>query len=129
MRQGHFSGPPPLCFPRRRVEEAVAAVVVYVTAPEALAPELARSVVSAGLAAGVNIVPQVRSIYRWKGEVRDEPEALLIMQTTEAGFEPLRARVAALHPYEVPEIIALPLRAGHAPYLAWIQACVAGGEA
>ena len=102
--------------------------MVYVTAPEALAPELARSMVTSGLAAGVNIVPRLRSIYRWKGELRDEPEALLIIQTTEAGFEPLRAHVAARHPYEVPEIIALPVQAGHAPYLAWIRANVVGGE-
>ncbi|MCB9646504.1 MAG: divalent-cation tolerance protein CutA [Deltaproteobacteria bacterium] len=108
--------------------EVIDALVVYVTAPQERAPELARAVVAAGLAACVNIVPQIRSIYRWKGEVHDEPEALLIIKTTRDGFEALRVGVVALHPYDVPEIIALPLEAGHPAYLAWIQANVGGGD-
>lgn len=97
------------------------ALVVLVTAPSAeKAAELARAVVEERLAACGNVLPQIRSIYRWQGAVHDEPEALLVLKTTEALFERLRARVVELHPYETPEVLALPVAAGHAPYLAWI---------
>lgn len=96
------------------------AVVVYVTAPTAEAPALARALVERGLAACVNLVPGVRSIYRWQGEVHDDPEVLLIAKTTQGGFEALREAVVALHPYDVPEVIALPVVVGHRPYLDWI---------
>ena len=98
--------------------------VVLVTCPHAeAAAGLARTLVEERLAACGNILPGLRSIYRWEGEVQDEPEVLLLLKTTAARFEALRERVVALHPYEVPEVIALAVDAGHAPYLAW----VAGG--
>ncbi len=94
------------------------ALVVLVTAPTPeRAAEIARAVVEERLAACGNVVPGVRSIYRWDGTVQDDPEALLVLKTTRARFESLRARVLALHPYEVPEVIALPVEAGSAPYL------------
>lgn len=97
------------------------AIVVLVTAPSAdEAARLARAVVEERLAACGNVLPQLRSIYRWQGAVHDEPEAMLILKTTVAQFEKLRARVVELHPYETPEVLALPVAAGHAPYLAWI---------
>ncbi len=97
------------------------ALVVLVTAPTPeRAAEIARAVVEERLAACGNVVPGVRSIYRWEGKVQDDPEALLVLKTTRARFESLRARVLALHPYEVPEVIALPVEAGSAPYLDWI---------
>ena len=98
--------------------------VVLVTCPQAeLAARIARTLVEEGLAACGNLVPGLRSIYRWEGETLDEPEVLLVLKTTAARFEALRERVVALHPYEVPEVISLAVDAGHAPYLAW----VAGG--
>jgi periplasmic divalent cation tolerance protein len=99
------------------------AIVVLVTAPTAeRAAELARTLVEERLAACGNVVPGLRSIYRWEGKVEDEAEALLLLKTTRARFEALRDRVLALHPYQVPEVIALPVEAGSASYLDWIAA-------
>ena len=104
------------------------AVLVLVTAPSAeKAAELARTLVEEELAACGNIVPGLRSIYRWEGQVQDEPEVLLILKTRGELFEQLRERVVALHPYQVPEVIALPIQAGHAPYLEWIRTSTRGG--
>lgn len=97
------------------------ALVVLVTAPSPeAAAELARALVGERLAACGNVVPGLRSIYRWEGKVHDDAEALLVLKTTRARFEALRDRVLALHPYDVPEVIALPVEAGSARYLAWI---------
>jgi periplasmic divalent cation tolerance protein len=97
-------------------------VVVFLTAPNAeVAATIARAVVGEKLAACVNIVPGLRSIYSWQGKMCDEAEVLCIVKTRQALFPPLRDRVAALHPYDVPEIIALPISDGSAPYLAWLQ--------
>jgi len=97
------------------------ALVVLVTAPDPeKAAEIARALVEERLAACGNVLPGLRSIYRWEGKVQDDREALLLLKTTRARFEALRARVLALHPYQVPEVIALPVEAGSAPYLAWI---------
>ena len=98
------------------------AVVVLVTAPTAeQAAQLARTLVEEGLAACGSVVPGLRSIYRWEGKVHDEPEALLVLKTRAALFEPLRARVVALHSYACPEVLQLPVSAGHPPYLAWLR--------
>jgi periplasmic divalent cation tolerance protein len=99
------------------------ALVVLVTAPTPeRAAEIARALVDERLAACGNVVPGLRSIYRWEGKVQDEAEALLVLKTTRDRFEALRERVLALHPYDVPEVIALAVEAGSAPYLAWIAA-------
>jgi len=99
----------------------MAVIVVFSTFPsEDKAAEVARTLVSAQLAACVNLVPAVRSIYRWHGEICDERETLAIVKTTRERFEALRERLIALHPYEVPEVIALSVDGGHAPYLAWV---------
>ena len=99
------------------------ALVVLVTTPSPeRAAEIARAVVEERLAACGSVVPGLRSIYRWEGKVQDDAEALLVLKTTRARFEALRDRVLALHPYDVPEVIALPVEAGSAPYLAWIAA-------
>lgn len=98
------------------------ALVVLVTAPSAeRAAEIARALVEERLAACGNVVPGLRSIYRWEGKVQDDAEALLLLKTTRARFDALRDRVLALHPYEVPEVIALPVEAGSERYLAWIR--------
>lgn len=102
------------------------ALVVLVTTPTAeKAAELARAVVAERLAACGNVVPGLRSIYRWQGEVQEDAEALLVLKTTRSRFEALRDRILALHPYEVPEVIALPVEAGSAAYLAWISGATA----
>jgi len=96
-------------------------IVVFSTFPtEDKAAEIARMLVSEGHAACANLVPPVRSIYRWQGQICDERETLAIIKTTSERFEALRQRLVALHPYEVPEVIALPVEAGHAPYLEWV---------
>ena len=96
-------------------------IVVFSTFPsEDKAAAIARTLVSEGLAACANLVPPVRSIYRWQGEICDERETLAILKTTRERFDALRDRLVTLHPYEVPEVIALPVEAGHAPYLDWV---------
>jgi periplasmic divalent cation tolerance protein len=105
--------------------ERVAIAVALTTAPsEEKAAELARALVSEGLAACVNIVPGVRSIYTWKGEVQDEAEVLCVVKTRADRVEALRARLVALHPYEVPELVVLDVTAGHEPYLEWVAGSV-----
>jgi periplasmic divalent cation tolerance protein len=96
-------------------------IVVYVTAPQDEAVDLAKTLVEERLVACVNIVPGLRSIYWWQGKVEDEPEVLCIMKTRSNLFESLRDRVRELHSYEVEEIIALPIVAGNLPYLDWIK--------
>jgi periplasmic divalent cation tolerance protein len=99
------------------------ALVVLVTTPTPeRAAEIARALVEERLAACGNVLPAIRSIYRWEGKVEDEAEALLVLKTTRARLEALRDRVLALHPYEVPEVIALPVEGGSARYLDWIAA-------
>jgi periplasmic divalent cation tolerance protein len=101
-------------------------LVTLVTAPDdATASTMAATLVGEGLAGCVNIVPAIRSVYRWKGEVMEEPETMMIFKTTRARFDALAARIEALHPYETPEIIALPIEAGARRYLDWLGACVA----
>ena len=96
-------------------------LVVFSTFPDPdKAAEVARTLVSEQLAACVNLVAPVRSIYRWQGDVSDEAETLAVIKTTTERFEAMRTRLVELHPYEVAEVIALPIEAGHAPYLAWI---------
>lgn len=96
-------------------------LVVLVTTPSAeVAAELARALVEARLAACGSVVPGLRSIYRWEGQVHDEVEALLVLKTTRDRFEALRDELLRRHPYEVPEVLALPVEAGAERYLAWV---------
>lgn len=107
------------------MEPATDAIVCLMTCPDAeTAARIARALVEEELAACVNIAPQVRSIYRWEGRVSLDMEALCLIKTTRAGFEALRARVVELHPYQVPEVIALPIVEGSAPYLEWLRGAV-----
>lgn len=85
------------------------------------AERLARSLVEQGLAACVNILPGVSSIYRWKGALEQASEVLLLIKTRAERFEAVREALVALHPYEVPEVLGVPIVAGHAPYLAWLD--------
>lgn len=100
-------------------------IVVFCTVGQADEAEaLALALVEERLVACVSVVPSVISIYRWQGRVERAEERLLVMKTRAERFEALRAAIIARHSYEVPEIVALPLVAGHAPYLAWIDESV-----
>jgi periplasmic divalent cation tolerance protein len=100
-------------------------LVVFSTFPDAeTAARIARTLVEERLAACVNLIPMVRSIYRWEDKVCDEAETLAVIKTTAERYAALRARVTELHPYQVPEVIALALADGHPPYLAWLAAQV-----
>ena len=100
-------------------------VVVLCTAPAADAERLAREVVTEGLCACVNVLPGVRSFFRWQGRVDAAEESLLVAKTTAVGFAALRDRLAALHPYDVPEVLALDVRDGLPSYLSWVKDSVA----
>jgi periplasmic divalent cation tolerance protein len=98
-------------------------LVVYVTAPDAdVATRLAHALVGEGLAACVNMVPGVRSVYLWEGALHEDAEVLLIVKTTTDRIDALTERVVALHPYTLPEVLALPVHGGHTPYLDWVRA-------
>jgi periplasmic divalent cation tolerance protein len=102
-------------------------LVVFVTTPsQEKAAELARTLVEERLAACGNVLPGVRSIYRWEGKVEDDAEVLLLLKTTRERFPALRDRVLALHPYRVPEVIALPVETGSDGYLAWVRGETSG---
>ena len=96
-------------------------LVVYCTCPDqATAERIAEAVVVERLAACANIVPGLISIYRWQGQVRRDSELLLILKTREVVYSLLETRIRDLHPYEVPEVVALPVQVGAAEYLDWL---------
>lgn len=98
-------------------------LVVFSTFPSPeVAATVARTLVTERLCACVNLVPAVRSIYAWEGKICDEPETLAILKTTGDQLPALTKRLVELHPYDVPEALAVPVTGGHAPYLAWIGA-------
>ncbi len=84
------------------------------------AVELARTLVAEKLAACANILPAARSIYRWQGKVEDANEVLVLIKTRHEHFDRVRARVLELHPYEVPEVLSIPVEQGYYPYLEWL---------
>jgi periplasmic divalent cation tolerance protein len=95
---------------------------------EATAERLARALVDERLAACVSRVPGLASTYRWDGRVQEDAEVLLLVKTTAAALEPLQARLLALHPYEVPELVTLDITGGLPAYLAWLRASVTESE-
>ena len=99
-------------------------LVLSTVATAADAERIARGLVERRVAACVNVVPGLLSTSRWKGAVEREGELLLLIKTRAERFDALREALVALHPYEVPELIALPIEAGHAPYLAWLDESV-----
>ena len=102
-------------------------VVVLSTAPDATtASRLADALVERRLAACVNAIPGVRSTYRWEGEIRRDDEVLLLIKTTRAGLRALEGAIVELHPYEVPEIVVLPVEGGSPAYLRWVAENVSG---
>jgi periplasmic divalent cation tolerance protein len=105
--------------------------VVLMTAPDrATAEALAERVVGERLAAGASLVPGLTSIYWWEGRVQRAEEVLLLLKTQADRVPALIARAAELHPYDVPEVLALPVDAGFGPYLDWVRAeCLPRGSA
>ena len=101
------------------------ALVVLTTCPnDAAAARIARELVESGLAACVNRIGAVHSTYRWQGAIHDEPEVLLVIKTLSIRYSELEMRLKSLHPYDVPEIIALPVTRGSTEYLAWLGGAV-----
>ncbi|MGH9582275.1 MAG: divalent-cation tolerance protein CutA [Bryobacteraceae bacterium] len=89
------------------------------------AARIARALVEARLAACVSVLPEVESIYRWQGEIESAREVPIVIKTSEGRFAELRDSIAAMHGYEVPEIVALPISGGSESYLAWLREQVA----
>lgn len=97
------------------------ALLVLCACPDGVAAaDIARALVTEGLAACVNRTAPVTSVYRWQDRLCEEAEQLLVIKTTPARYAALETRLRALHPYEVPEIIAMPVTFGFEPYLAWL---------
>lgn len=97
-------------------------IACFITAPNFVkSRQIGKTLVQERLAACVNIIRGVRSIFFWKGKVENTGECLLMIKTRKSHFARLAKRVRSLHPYSVPEIIALPITAGHRPYLNWIK--------
>lgn len=102
-------------------------MVVLTTAPDAdEAEQLGSTLVEERLCACVNVVEGVTSIYRWKNGIEREREVLMVLKTTASGVDRLKLRLVELHPYEVPEVLAIEPSDGHLPYLDWVRAEVAG---
>ena len=98
------------------------AIVVFLTAANGEeATRLADMLVGAHLAACVQILPEMESVYRWQGKIERSSEVLLIVKTTSAKFDDLEREVRALHSYDTPEIVAVPILTGSAPYLEWLN--------
>jgi len=97
------------------------ALLVFTTLPSAdKAAELGKVLVEERLAACANLIPAVRSIYRWQGKLQDENEVLMLLKTRAENLERLKLRILELHPYEVPEVLAVPVEAGYQAYLEWL---------
>lgn len=106
-------------------DQSADAIVVMITAgSREEAVRLADALIVARLAACVQILPEMESVYHWEGRVERAPEILLLAKTTRENFAALEAAVRSLHSYETPEIIALPITEGSAPYLEWLTANV-----
>jgi len=97
------------------------ALLVFTTLPGAdKAAELAKVLVEERLAACANLLPAIRSIYRWQGKLQDENEVLVLLKTRAEHLERLKLRILELHPYEVPEVLGVRVEAGYQPYLDWL---------
>ncbi|MEW6616650.1 MAG: divalent-cation tolerance protein CutA [Thermodesulfobacteriota bacterium] len=97
-------------------------ITILITASSAEeAVKIGKVLVEEELAACANIIPEIRSIFSWKGEICDENEVLMILKSKESLFQQIKERVKMLHTYEVPEIISLPIHSGSEDYLRWID--------
>ena len=106
------------------------AVIVLTTVPSAdVGTALAEALVGAHLAACVNVLPPMTSIYRWKGELQHDSECQVIVKTVRARLDAVRAVVRQAHPYELPELVVVPVETGDDAYLAWLAAEASGDPA
>jgi periplasmic divalent cation tolerance protein len=103
------------------VPESEYRLVLSTCADGEIAVRIAETLVGEGLAACVNIIPAVRSIYKWQGKVESAAEHQLLLKTTEDRYPRLQARLRELHPYELPEILAVPIVDGLPDYLSWLN--------
>ena len=102
-------------------------IVVLMTAPNAdEAMRIAEMLIERKVAACVQVLPPMTSVYIWKGEVERGSEVLVVAKSTQAKFAGLESAVRAIHSYDTPEIIALPIVAGSQPYLSWLSSCLEG---
>jgi periplasmic divalent cation tolerance protein len=109
--------------------ETTEAIAVFMTAANREeAVRLAEMLVAKQLAACVQILPEMESVYRWQGKIERQPEVLLIAKTLSSKFAALESEVRALHSYETPEIVALPLTAVSPAYFAWLSTSVSGKD-
>ena len=108
---------------------AETAIACLCTCPDAdSARRIAQALVGERLAACVNLVPGIASVYRWQGQVQEDREVLLVIKTVRARLEALTARVRALHPYELPEVVAVDITGGLPDYLDWIATQTRTGD-
>jgi len=103
-------------------DEPVLVLLTAANGEEAV--RLADMLIGAHLAACVQILPEMESVYRWQGKIERQPEVLLLAKTVRSKFDELEKQVRALHSYDTPEIIAVPIVAGSTPYLDWLRASV-----
>jgi len=97
-------------------------IVVFCTTPDQKTAErIAQTLVEQKLAACCNLIPNLTSIYQWQGKIQKDSEVLMIIKTHRKLFSELEAKIKALHPYQVPEIISLPIEQGNADYVKWIH--------
>ncbi len=100
--------------------------LIFCTCPDAeVAERIASHLVGENLAACVNILPGLRSVYRWQGEIESAQEHLLLIKSPTAAYDAVEAAIKALHPYQLPEIIAVAIECGSPDYLKWIDSCLA----
>jgi len=105
------------------------AVLVLTTVPSAdVGAALARSLVQARLAACVNVLPPMTSVYRWKGEVQEDSECQMVIKTVRPRLDALRVLVQESHPYELPEFVVIPIETGDEAYLAWVAVEASGDQ-
>ncbi len=101
-------------------------LLCYCSCPDAASAQaIAEALVGERLAACVNRLPGLQSTYHWQGAVTTDAEELLLIKTTAARFDALQARLLELHPYALPELVAVPVERGHAAYLEWVRAATA----
>ncbi|MBF0155076.1 MAG: divalent-cation tolerance protein CutA [Magnetococcales bacterium] len=110
-------------------QEATPASIVYCTVPDgALADALSGTLVQEGLAACVHVFPVGKSVYVWEGKLERSTEHLLMIKSRQALYPRLQARLRELHPYQVPEILAVPVTAGLPEYLTWLARATSGPD-
>lgn len=101
-------------------------IIVFVTVPGLReGSRISRAILKSRLAACVNVIPGVQSMYQWEGKIVRDKEAMLVMKTTRLRYRELEQKIKKLHPYEVPEVIAIPLICGSSQYIEWVTREVA----